>query len=127
MDSGLPLLDFLAPFRGKTLAPLGTIKVLDDSLGNAVEVSISHRIEVVLIGLTDGVEAVDNSTDRVGVSVVQSVNSLQSTGLCFWGNLKDVATPGSALFQGSKAVFVDPHAWSLLAKKLDLDEVLSFQ
>ena len=91
------------------------MKVLDDSLGDTVKVSISHWIEVPLIRLADGVEAVDNSTYQVGVGVVQPIDSLQRARPGFWGNLKDVATPGSALFQGSKAVFVDPDVRGLLA------------
>ena len=115
VDSGLPLGDLLAPCRGKTLAALCAFKVLDDPPGDAVKVSSSHRIEILPVGLTDWVEAVDNNADRVGVGVVQSVDPLQGAGLCFWGNLKDVATPGSALVQGSKAVLVDPLTRGLLA------------
>ena len=83
MDPLFPLLYFLAPCWGKTLAALGTFKMLDDSPGDEVEVSILHRIEVRLVWLTDRIQTVDNSTDWVGVGIVQRVDSHQSAGLCF--------------------------------------------
>jgi len=40
MNSLLPLMNFLTPCGGESLAPQGTIKVFHDSLGHTIEVAI---------------------------------------------------------------------------------------
>lgn len=77
LDSGLPSFDFLTSGRGKALVALGTFEVLDDTPLNTVKIAVAHWLEVAFVGLAGVVDAEDNSTDRVGVGVVQPVNSLK--------------------------------------------------
>ena len=78
----IPLLDFPSPYRCKSLASQGTLKVIHSPLCHAVEVAVSQRSKVGRVRVSDGVEAVDNCGDRVGILEEHTLNSRQNAGLC---------------------------------------------
>ena len=69
MNSLLPLLYFLSPCGCKSLASQGSLEVFHNSLCHAVEVAISQLSKVGGVLASDGVEAVGNCGDRVGIFV----------------------------------------------------------
>ena len=77
-------------------------------LCHAVEVAVSQRSKVVGVRVSDGVEAVGNCGDRVGILAENTVNSGQHARLCVPRDLDDPLTLLSLSPDRIKLVFKDP-------------------
>ena len=75
LSSLLPPLYFLPSCGSKSLAAQGAPEVFHNPLGHAVEVTISQRSQISRVRVSDGVEAVGNCGDRVGIFVQHTVSS----------------------------------------------------
>ena len=82
VNSLLPPLYFLPSCGCKSLASQDALEVFHNPMCHAVEVAISQRSKVGRVRASDGVEAVGNCGDRVGIMVEQAVNSGQQARLC---------------------------------------------
>ena len=108
MNSLLPLLYFLSPCGCKSLASQISLEVFHNPLFHAVEVAVSQRGKVGGVRVSDGVEAVDNCGDRVGILVEHTVNSGQHPRLCVPRDLDDPLALLSLSPDWIKLVFNDP-------------------
>ena len=77
-------------------------------LCHAVEVAVSQRSKVGRVRVSDGVEAVGNCGDRIGILVEYAVNSGQHAGLCVPRDLDDPLAFLSLSPDWIKLVFKDP-------------------
>ena len=120
----LPTPGSLSPRGRKSLASQAARKVLHNSLGHTVEVSISYRSEVGKIWIPDGVEAVENCGDGVGVLIEHTVESSQYPSSCVWSDLDDPPALLSLSPDWIKLVFKDPIIFSFLLEKLEFQNKL---
>ena len=107
MNSLLPLLYFLSPCGCKSLASQGSLEVFHNPLCHAAEVAVSQRSKVGGVRVSDGVEAVCNCGDRVGILVENTVNSGQRARLCVPKDLDDPLALISLSSDWIKLVFKD--------------------
>ena len=77
-------------------------------LCHLVEVTVSQRSKVGRVRASDGVEAVGNCGDRVGILVEHAVNSGQHARLCVPRDLNDPLVLLSLSPDWIKLVFKDP-------------------
>ena len=77
-------------------------------LCHAVEVAVSQRSKVSGVRVSDGVEAVGNCGDRVGILVEHTVNSGQHARLCVPRDLDDPLALASLSPDWIKLVFKGP-------------------
>ena len=87
-------------------------------LCHAIEVAVSQRSKVGGVRVSDGVEAVGNCGDRVGILVEHTVNSGQHARLCVPRDLDDPLALLSLSPDWIKLVFKDPII-IVLTKKLE--------
>ena len=107
VNSLLPLLYFLSPCGCKPLASQGSLEVFHNPLCHAVEAAVSQRSKVGGVRVSDGVEAVGNCGDRVGILVEHAVNSGQHPRLCVPRDLDDPLALLSLSPDWIKLVFKD--------------------
>ena len=93
VDSLFPLLDLLSPCGCESMAYQSALKVLHNSLNHTVEVAIFQRSEVGQIWVSDGVEAIGNCGDGVGVLIEHTVDSSQYPRACVPSDLNDPPRP----------------------------------
>ena len=89
VNSLLTPLYFLPSCGCKSLASQDALEVFHNPLCHAVEVAISQRSKVGRVRASDGVEALGNCGDRVGILVEHAVNSGQHARLCVPSDLDD--------------------------------------
>ena len=87
VNSLLPLLYFQSPCGCKSLDSQGSPEVFHNPLCHAVEVAVSQRSKFGGVRVSDGVDAVGNCSDRVGILVEHTVNSGQHASLSCFGSL----------------------------------------
>ena len=104
----LPPLYFLPSCGCNSLASQDALEVFHNPLCHAVEVAVSQRSKVGRVRASDGVEAVGNCGDRVGMLVDHAVNSGQHTRLCVPRDLDDPLALLSLSPDWIKLVFKDP-------------------
>ena len=124
MNSLLPLMYFLSPCGCKSLASQGSLEVFHNPLCHAFEVAVSQRSKVGGVQVSDGVEAVGNCGDRVGILVENTVNSGQHARLCVPRDLDDPLALLSLSPDWIKLVFKDPIIIGL-TEKLESQNIIA--
>ena len=108
VNSLLPPLYFLPSCGCKSLASQDALEVFHNPLCHTVEVAVSQRSKVGRVRVSDGVEALGNCGDRVGILVEYAVNSGQHASLCVPRDLEDPLALLSLSLDWIKLVFKDP-------------------